>query len=147
MSLTVLIHSQIPSVAIVRWFRDARVTIDYAVSPIVQMPIIEFRSAGHAWVIQHFEEYAKIRIDPRNSTSILRPGEEKAVLEGRIAVWLKVDQNARFDMVPQVFERASIVGTKNLPRSEWQTIKLGGPAEEFWSAFDSVVATARAADS
>jgi len=142
MSLTILIHRKFPSVGIVRWFQDPKVSISYATGPLTEMSVDEFRKIGWEWVCRHFEEYANRRIPEEQATAVFTRDKEKAYLKERIAVRIKMDTSGTLTLIPQAFGTYSLAGLESLGRETRRTVDSKGSADCFWRTFDEVLSVA-----
>lgn len=139
MSLTVLINSKLPSVGIVRWFLDPKVSISYATGPLTEMSLDEFRSVGWDWVRRHFEEYKRVRLPEEQATAVFDPGEERRFLKDCYAIRIRMEDSGDLTLIPQTFSKYTLAGLESLGQETRRTVSSDSPAEVFWKAFDEVL--------
>jgi len=141
MSLTILIHRELP-VVIIRWFLEPKGLVLFACGPVVQMPLEEFRSTGHDWVCRHFKEYAKIRVPEGKVMKVFQPGEAAKLMKKRRAIEVHIDAQKNFVFSPMVIEKYSLGHLQRVKPIVERTIPGDSPLEVFWKAFDEALADA-----
>jgi hypothetical protein len=142
MSLTILVHRDLPSVGIVRWFLDPKVSISYATGPLTQMPLEEFRAGGWSWIQRHFEEYTRTRLPEEKTTPVFGPGEERKFLRDRCPVRIRMEDSGDLTLIPQTFSKYRLGELESLGKDTRRTIPKDSPSEVFWKAFDEVLTIA-----
>ena len=141
MSLTVLIHNELP-VAIIRWFLEPKGLVLFAGGPVVQMPLEEMRSTGYDWVRRHFEEYAKVRVPESKIVKVFQPGEAAKFMKKRRVLQIHIDPQKNLIFSPMVIEKYSLGDLRRVKPIAERTVPANSPPEVFWKAFDEALAAA-----
>jgi hypothetical protein len=142
MSLTILVHKKVPTVGIVRWFLDPKVSISYASGPLVQMSLEEFRTMGWDWISSHLAEYAKIRLSEKQATAVFKQSEEKNILKERCAIRIRVESSGDLTLIPQMFKKYTLAGLESFSNEQRRTVPKNSTSKVFWKAFDDVLTIA-----
>lgn len=142
MSLTIFVHSELPVVAIVRWFFDAKGNILFASGPVVRMPVEEFRARGYDWVRRHFEEYQMIRLSEKDVIPVFQAGEAKKTMKGCKIVDIGRDPTGLLIFSPKMARRYDLAWLEGVGKQYRRTIPESSPADVFWTTFDEVLAAA-----
>jgi hypothetical protein len=140
MSLTILIHPRLESVAIVRWFLDTKVSISYASGPVAEMPLSEFRATGYEWVRDHFSEFATKRVSESDVVPPFGKSEAKGYMEDRDVIEIRRQPSGELRFIPAVVRRCDLGGGLEILETEKRrTISGDCSPELFWRTFDEVL--------
>lgn len=139
MSLTLLPDRKLSSVGVVRWLLDARVNISYAVGPLIELSMDDFRAKGWGLVRDHFQEFSRKRIAEREIVPVFRDGEERRFLRNRVAIRVRIERGSEITLIPQEVRGASLSTLESLEDDFHQRLTVDGSVEEFWAAFDGVL--------
>ena len=140
MSLTILIHPRLESVAIVRWFLDPKVSISYACGPVAEMSLHDFRTIGYEWVGRHFSEFATRRVSETDVVPPFSKLEAKRYMDDRDAVEIRRQPSGEFRFIPAVVRRCDLGGGLEILETEKRRTIAGDSSPElFWQTFDEVL--------
>jgi hypothetical protein len=142
MSLTILVHREMSSVAIIRWFLDPKVSISYATGPLVHMPWEEFRAKGWDLVHRHVQDYRRIRLPEERATAVFETNQEKKFLKEHRAVRVRVEESGDLTLIPQIVSKPTLAGLESLGKETRRTISSNCQPELFWKTFDEVLSIA-----
>lgn len=142
MAVTLFVDKKLADVAIVRWFRDPNVNVDYASGPVVHIPLVEFRDRGYQWIQSHFVEYLRIRLPENKVVKVFQPGEARKLMKGRDVVDISRDPDGNLIISAKRIERYDLAGLVGLHQDSLRTISEKSPPDVFWKAFDDVMSIA-----
>jgi len=106
------------------------------------MSLGEFRTQGYQFTHRHFDEYRKVRLDPKAAIKVFAPGEARKLMTNAAAFEIYLDELNNLVFSPKRIRKCSLANLEKVGRHAEVVIPLAAEENAFWAAADQVLATA-----